>query len=217
MTKEYIERGAAEKELLYAMVGTGYQSRAIDAITFMPAADVVEVVRCEKCSFYEEVEYYHPTEKASKTVCRLFKRQMQPNDFCSYGKKKNGRRESMKIYKNPFVSRESYFVKTGSAWTHRCEASASKGYSIDFIDGKWEVREAQYYNISLENELPIIAKNNVSIKSVIERAVLNAVLDLVGMAKMDGKVLPHTFLGKSQDGECGVEIMDGKGDCGEKG
>lgn len=31
-------------------------------------------------------------------------------------------------------------------------------------------------------------------------------------AKMDGKVLPHKFLGKSQDGECGVEILDGKGD-----
>lgn len=30
--------------------------------------------------------------------------------------------------------------------------------------------------------------------------------------KVDGKVLPHKFLGKSQDGECGVEILDGKGD-----
>ena len=42
---EYIERDAAEKELLYAMVGTGYQSRAIDAIRFMPTADVVEAQR----------------------------------------------------------------------------------------------------------------------------------------------------------------------------
>lgn len=31
-------------------------------------------------------------------------------------------------------------------------------------------------------------------------------------AKMDGKVLPYKFIGKSQDGECGVEILDGKGD-----
>ena len=29
-------------------------------------------------------------------------------------------------------------------------------------------------------------------------------------AKMDGKVLPHKFLGKSQDGDCGVEILDRK-------
>ena len=31
-------------------------------------------------------------------------------------------------------------------------------------------------------------------------------------ARMDGKVLPHKFIGKRQDGECGVEILDGKGD-----
>ena len=53
------------------------------------AAAVVEVVRCEKCLFYENVEYYHPTDKnPTKNVCRLFKRQMQPNDFCSYGERR---------------------------------------------------------------------------------------------------------------------------------
>ena len=50
-----------------------------------PTADVVEVVRCQDCKFYEEVEYYHPTEEAFKNICRLFKRQMQSDDFCSYG------------------------------------------------------------------------------------------------------------------------------------
>ena len=85
----------------------------------------------------------------------------------------------MKIYKNPFVSRESYFVKTGKARTGTAEASASKGYSVEFIDGKWEVREAVYYDFSLRDELPIVAENKVSIQSVIEKAILNAVLDLV--------------------------------------
>lgn len=93
----------------------------------------------------------------------------------------------MKIYKNPFVSRESYFVKTGKAHSYKMEASKSKGYSIDFIDGKWKVREACYYDCSLRNDMPVIAENKVSIKSVIERAILNAVLDLVGSAKMDGE------------------------------
>ena len=92
----------------------------------------------------------------------------------------------MKIYKNPFVSRECYFVKTGKARTHKMESSASKGYSIDFLDGKWVVSEATYYDFSLRKELPVIAENKVSIKSVIERAILDAVLDLVGSAKMDG-------------------------------
>jgi hypothetical protein len=41
--KEYIEREAVLHELLYAMCGTGYQSRAMDAVHFVPAANVVEV------------------------------------------------------------------------------------------------------------------------------------------------------------------------------
>ena len=93
----------------------------------------------------------------------------------------------MKVYKNPFVSRESYFVKTGKAHSYKIEASKSKGYIIEFVDGKWEVREGCYYDFSLKNELPVIAENKVSIKSVIDRAVINAVLDLVGETKMEAK------------------------------
>ena len=93
----------------------------------------------------------------------------------------------MKVYKNPFVSRESYFVKTGKAHSCKMEASKSKGYIVEFIGGKWEVREGCYYDFSLKNELQVIAENKVSIKSVIERAVINAVLDLVGEAKMEAK------------------------------
>ena len=85
----------------------------------------------------------------------------------------------MKIYKNPFVSRESYFVKTGKAYSYKNEATKSKGYAIDFIDGKWQVREACYYDFSFRDELSIIAENKVSIQSVIERAILNAVLDAI--------------------------------------
>ena len=66
----------------------------------------------------------------------------------------------MKIYKNPFVSRESYFVKTGKARTAKFEASASKGYSIDFIDGKWKVCETAYYDFTLKKELPIVLTKN---------------------------------------------------------
>lgn len=86
----------------------------------------------------------------------------------------------MKIYKNPFVSRESYFVKTGVQPTRRAEASASKGYIVEFVDGKWRVRTGSYYDCSLRNELPVVAENRISIKSIIEKAVLNAVLEAVG-------------------------------------
>lgn len=93
----------------------------------------------------------------------------------------------MKVYKNPFVSRECYFVKTGKGHSYKMEASKSKGYVVEFINGKWEVREGCYYDASLRNEMPIIAENKVSIKSVIERAILNAVLDLVGSVKINGE------------------------------
>jgi hypothetical protein len=39
----------------------------------------------------------------------------------------------MKIYKNPWVSRESYFVRTGAAKSARMEAYKSTGYSVDFF------------------------------------------------------------------------------------
>ena len=90
----------------------------------------------------------------------------------------------MKVYKNSFVKREIYFVKTGKAHSYKNEASKSKGYIVEFIDGKWEVRDGCYYDFSLKNEMPVIAENKVSIKSVIDRAIINAVLDLVGETKI---------------------------------
>lgn len=41
----------------------------------------------------------------------------------------------MKVYKNPWVSRESYFVKT-------CvEGTATTGYVVEFWNGKWIVEK----------------------------------------------------------------------------
>lgn len=59
----------------------------IDAV---PTVDAVEVVRCKDCRFYEQgVEYYHYDGIGAKDVCRLYKRQMQEDDFCSYGERRN--------------------------------------------------------------------------------------------------------------------------------
>lgn len=89
----------------------------------------------------------------------------------------------MKIYKNPFVSRECYFVKTGNAYSYKNEATKSKGYSVEFIDGRWKVSEASYYDFSLRDEFPVIAENRISIQSVIENAILSSVLNLIGSAE----------------------------------
>lgn len=39
----------------------------------------------------------------------------------------------MKVYKNPFVIRESYFVKTGKGHSYKMEAPKSKGYIVEFL------------------------------------------------------------------------------------
>ncbi len=86
----------------------------------------------------------------------------------------------MKVYKNPFVSRDSYFVKTGVQPTEKAEASASKGYIVEYVNDKWNVRKGAYYDKSLKGEMPVVAENRISIKKVVENAILNAVLEAVG-------------------------------------
>lgn len=90
----------------------------------------------------------------------------------------------MKIYKNPWVTRESYFVRTGAARSARMEAAKSSGYSIDFLDGRWKVRKATYYNKGLA-EMPVVCENRVGIQGVIDKAVLDAVLGFVRAENAD--------------------------------
>lgn len=51
-----------------------------------PTVDAVEVVRCEKCRFYEKAEY----DEGYKMVCRLLKRQTASNGFCYCGERRDG-------------------------------------------------------------------------------------------------------------------------------
>lgn len=91
----------------------------------------------------------------------------------------------MKIYKNPWVTRESYFVKTGTAKSAKMEAPKSSGYSIDFGDGKWVVSKTAYYNKDL-SEMPVVCENRCSLKARIDKAIVDTVLGFVELAKMDG-------------------------------
>ena len=87
----------------------------------------------------------------------------------------------MKIYKNPYVSYDSYYVKTGKAHSYgKFEAAASKGYSIHNRNGKWEIERVRYYDGAVEKEFSLVAENRVSIDKVIEEAVKGAVLKLIG-------------------------------------
>lgn len=90
----------------------------------------------------------------------------------------------MKIYKNPWVTRESYFVETGVAKSAKMEAAKSSGYSIDFWEGKWVVSKTAYYNKSL-SEMPVICENRCSLQEQINKAIVDTVLGFVDVAKMD--------------------------------
>ncbi len=73
--KEYIEREAARKFL-----AQDYAYAAADLLKYVPAADVVEVVRCCKCKWWH-------TEGCA------FRKDSIPNlpsadDFCSHGERK---------------------------------------------------------------------------------------------------------------------------------
>lgn len=48
------------------------------------APTIYQIVRCKNCKRYEIAEY----DNGVKYVCRLLKRQMQEDDFCSYGEKR---------------------------------------------------------------------------------------------------------------------------------
>ena len=91
----------------------------------------------------------------------------------------------MNVYKIPWVTRESYFVKTGTAKSAKMEASKSSGYSIDFLDGKWTIRKTAYYNKSL-SEMPIVFENNCDLQARIDKAIMDMVLGFVAVAKMNG-------------------------------
>lgn len=88
----------------------------------------------------------------------------------------------MKVYKNPWVSRDQYFVPTGAGKSFKAEAQKTAGYSIDFWQGKWVVRKTAFYNSSLR-QMEIVANTKESIESIVNRAILNAILDAVGAEK----------------------------------
>lgn len=61
---------------------------AIEIIENAPTADVVEVVRCKDCFFYQKdkelakANYLDPEKYCALLICEIDK-----NGFCSYGKK----------------------------------------------------------------------------------------------------------------------------------
>lgn len=95
MPKEYIEREAA---ISFPFANGQYDREHADEhfingcesyrewLEQLPAADVVEVVRCRDCVFWEPAS---PT-RTSGNCNRSFDIPAWATDFCSYGKRKDG-------------------------------------------------------------------------------------------------------------------------------
>lgn len=67
--------------------GKDIAERIEDEVIKIPAADVVEVVRCKDCKYYDE-EF---TNFAGKHICNYWHQIiLDVNGFCSYGAKMDG-------------------------------------------------------------------------------------------------------------------------------
>lgn len=84
---EYIEREALLKRNMYGNTNPiTHRTYAENLIKSAPTADVVEVVRCKDCiqrRYHCFGQYY----------CQRYLFKCKDNDFCSYGKRKEGAEE----------------------------------------------------------------------------------------------------------------------------
>lgn len=77
---DYIDREAAN----LALAEQGFDwDKAKQALASVPAADVAPVVRCKDCENAQN-------ECGGMIICRVYKHIMWLQDFCSYGKRKDG-------------------------------------------------------------------------------------------------------------------------------
>lgn len=78
--REYIDKGDAifAVSALPLTLDAETTQRAIEAVRAVPAADVVEVVRCKDCKWYEKIIY----------TCLQNDGMMPGEGFCSFGERK---------------------------------------------------------------------------------------------------------------------------------
>lgn len=81
----------------------------------------------------------------------------------------------VKIYKNPWVTRECYFFSTGGYIKSKNESEKVKGYNVQYWNGKWEIRAGMMYVKTLA-EMPIVGEiKSKFIKDAVIRLILSAV------------------------------------------
>ena len=100
--KEYIEREVAIKAIENDCLELVYYTKedAIQCVKAIPAADVVEVVRCRECKYWgDEAGKLQRSDGALFARCKVHNYLLDGrhtgwcptgNDFCSYGERKEG-------------------------------------------------------------------------------------------------------------------------------
>ena len=82
---EYIKKESVKK--LLGDMHPKYYGDAIIAVMDLPAADVVEVVRCKDCKYRGWVQ--EPCHGKTVHYCKLTENRVKDNDFCSYGERRS--------------------------------------------------------------------------------------------------------------------------------
>lgn len=80
--KDYIEREAA----LLAIMEDGCNVTNIPVLMNLPAADVVKVVRCKDCQYWDKAM----VNEKGFLICPASGMDITSDDFCSYGERKDG-------------------------------------------------------------------------------------------------------------------------------
>lgn len=88
MAKDYISREAAIIGLAASSLMPHQIDDAAEALRLVPAADVVEVVRCGQCKYC--VEHYDTDGNAPYWTCREWDSGTDYDGYCHYGKRKYG-------------------------------------------------------------------------------------------------------------------------------
>lgn len=84
--RKYIDAGKMLEEYKHSIYDT---TDLAEMLNYMPAADVVEVVRCKDCTMYKrdkelaEANYCDPN-----FYCGLLRTEMDEDGYCSYGRRK---------------------------------------------------------------------------------------------------------------------------------
>jgi hypothetical protein len=90
---KYIERGSLLKKAKSLQNKLFAVPLILDAIEYATTVDVIEVVRCKDCLWWYPREFGSVIGRCENPYNGLANEYIEEDDFCSYGKRKEGAEE----------------------------------------------------------------------------------------------------------------------------